>query len=103
MTVRPHDVVDLYLAPVALSVDANLQSLSGFSSEKIDGAVALATNLDPIGIDGRQRAVLETVTHLVEMHGWSASWHERGLLLSHEEHRLVLGIPPSLHTYLGGG
>lgn len=102
MTIRPHDIVDLYLAPVALSVDANLQSLSGLSSEKIGGEVALVTNLDPRDTDERRRAVLETVTHLVEMHGWSASWHERGLQLSHEEHRLVLGIPPSLHTYLGG-
>jgi hypothetical protein len=56
MTVKPHDVVDLYLAPVALSVDANLQSLSGFSSEKIDGAVALVCcQVDPprnMGVGG---------------------------------------------------
>lgn len=100
MTLRPHDIADLYLAPLALHLDANLELLSGKSPEEVDLEVAIATNREPQGAADRREALLDTVTHLVDMQGWSASWHDRGLRLTHDGHSMVLGIPASLRSYL---
>lgn len=102
MAQRPHDMVDLYLAPVALSVDAALAELADLSDEELAGAVALRTNTEPHTPEERQRAMLEAVTHLVELHGWTAGWADRGLELSHEDHRLVLGVSASVRGFLAG-
>jgi len=100
MTTRPHDIADLYLAPLALHLDASLERLSGKSPEELDLEVAMVTNREPKGAADRREALLDTVTHLVDMQGWTASWHVRGLHLAHDEHSMVLGIPASLRTYL---
>ena len=102
MTIRPHDVVDLYLAPVALGVDAELARLSEMSQRDLELEIALDTNQEPRTSEARRRALLETVTHRVELHGWTAAWHDRGLRLAHEDHHLVLGVPPNLQSYLAG-
>jgi hypothetical protein len=95
-------MVDLYLAPVALSVDAALAELAELSGDELAGAVALRTNTEPHTAEERRAAMLEAVTHLVELHGWSADWADRGLELSHEDHRLVLGVPESVRGFLAG-
>ena len=78
MAIRPHDVTDLYLAPVVLAVDARIEQLG---------------QLDKDGL-------LRTVTHLVDCHGWESSWDPRGLRLTHDAHTFVLGIPAVFHEYL---
>lgn len=100
MNHRPTDIVDLHLAPLALRLDSNLERLSGMSPSELDLEIALATNGEPQGFEKRQKALLNTVTHLVDLHGWTASWHSRGLNLAHHEHSLVLGVPDNLRSYL---
>jgi hypothetical protein len=100
MTQRPHDMADLYLAPVALSVDAALADLADLSGDALAGEVALRTNGEPRTPDERRRAMLEAVTHLVDLHGWTVAWVDRGLELSHDGHRLVLGVPESVRAFV---
>ena len=48
--------------------------------------------------DGAERrdALLATLTDGLELHGWKAKWHDRGLRLTHGEHSVVL-----LHDRIG--
>lgn len=100
MTERPHDIPDLYLAPVALAVDARLADLGKLSVPELRQAVAAASDLGDWTRDMRSRALLETVGHLVERHGWDLDWDPRGVRLKHGEHTIVLGIPPVFEEYL---
>jgi hypothetical protein len=52
--------------------------------------------------DVREVAVLRTIGHLIDLHGWSLSWEERGVRLSHGKHALVLGVPANVHRYVVG-
>lgn len=97
---RPHNLTDLYLAPVVLSIDAELELLRGKSEEDLPMYIALATNQEPRSISERRRYLLEALTRFQDMHGWAATWHPRGLRLSNADHHLVLGVPLNVHTYL---
>ncbi|CAN5488592.1 hypothetical protein BH09ACT12_BH09ACT12_12980 [soil metagenome] len=100
MTVRPHDVSDLYLAPVVLELDQRLGAFEGMSAKEIELRVALETDRQPRERSDRPQLVLQSLTHALETHGWEIGWAHRGLLVSHDAHRLVLGIPESLRAYL---
>lgn len=103
MTRRPHDVEDLFLAPVALAVDEALAALAGLSQAELGEAVAVRTNSQPRTDEERRAAMLEAVTHLVDLHQWEATWDERGLALTHSSHGLVLGVPRNVLEYVGTG
>ncbi len=100
MTTRPHDVVDLYLAPVAIELDRRLRAFEGLSEKDIDYHVAVSTNREPGPREDRPRLVLADLTHALETHGWGLDWVPRGLRMSNDDHELVLGIPESLRVYL---
>lgn len=100
MTKRPHDVTDLYLAPVALGLDAELESLAGLSPDALTREIALRTDHEPSTGDERRVALLAAISHLVETHGWRLAWSERGVEMSHDDHRLVLGVPASVRDYV---
>jgi hypothetical protein len=96
----PHDYTDLFLAPVALHVDERLQGLAGLDRDALHERVSLETNHDAWTRSGRAQDVVDTVTYLLEMHGWRASWDPRGVRLSHDSHTLVLGVPPNVAAYV---
>lgn len=100
MALRPHDRSDLFLAPVALEVDARLSELGEMSMDELNMRVALAANVDTRFPAERERGLLTTVTHLIEMHDWQAAWDTRGLRLSHADHGLTLGCPPNFAAFL---
>lgn len=100
VTARPHDVTDLYLAPVALGVDQRLEELSGLSAEDVQFRVILDTNREPRSATDREKALIESLTSGLDLRGWQVSRHPRGLLLSHDTHSLVLGIPSNVVSYL---
>jgi hypothetical protein len=102
MTVRPHDVNDLYLAPVALGLDQNIEELAGLSVEEVQYRVILGSDRQPRNAAQREEALLETLTRGVELHGWHVSRHPRGISMAHDSYGLVLGIPDSLVAYLNG-
>jgi len=102
MAQRPHDTTDLYLAPVALEVDARLEELAVLPADDLNYRVALESDIEPGNATERRRALLETVQRGLELHGWTLALHERGLALSHGARAVVLGLPVNLREYLGG-
>ncbi len=100
MTTRPHDVSDLFLAPVVLELNHRLDEFEGLSHDEIELLVALETNQQPRDHGDRADLVLRSLTHLMDTHNWTVDWAPRGLRVSHDDHHLVLGIPGSLRSYL---
>ena len=102
MADRPHDVTDLYLAPVLLAVDAKIEELGKLDKDGLAYEVALESNSLDATRQMREEALIRTITHLTETHHWEFSWDFRGLRLTHDAHTFVLGIPAVFHDYLGG-
>lgn len=102
MADRPHDVTDLYLAPVLLAVDAKIEELGKLDKDGLAYEVALESNSLDTTRQMREEALIRTITHLIETHHWELSWDARGLRLTHDAHTFVLGIPAVFHDYLGG-
>jgi hypothetical protein len=102
MTTRPHDVTDLYLSPVVLAVDARIEELGRLSKDQLDYEVALETGSPDFTRQMREEALIRTIAHPIEPHGWKLSWDPRGLRLHHDTHSLVLGIPAVFAEYLEG-
>ena len=100
MTTRPHDITDLYLAPVALAVDARIEELGRLDAAALAFEVAVESDLPDITRRIREDALLRAITHLIDCHDWELSWDPRGLRLAHEGHAFVLGIPAVFAEYL---
>ena len=102
MATRPHDVADLYLAPVVLTVDARIEELGQLDAKRLAFEVALESDSLDVTHKMREEALIRTVQHLIDCHGWQLSWDPRGLRLTHDGHTLVLGVPAVFHDYLAG-
>lgn len=102
MAARPHDVTDLYLSPVVLAVDARIEDLGHLSRDQLAYEVAFESGSPDFTRSMREEALIRTITHLIDRHGWEFNWDPRGLRLSHDAHALVLGIPAVFGEYLDG-
>lgn len=100
MAARPHDITDLYLAPVVLAVDARIEEFGHLDKDGLAYEVALESDSPDLTRRMREEALIKTVTHLIERHGWELSWDPRGLRLTHDAHTFVLGIPAVFLEYL---
>lgn len=101
MADRPHDVTDLYLAPVLLAVDAKIEKLGELDKDGLAYEVALESDSLDVTRQMREEALTRAITHLIEMHHWEAGWDPRGLRMTHGVHTFVLGVPAVFHDYLG--
>ena len=102
MTTRPHDVTDLYLAPVVLAVDARIEELGQLDADQLAHKVAFQSDSQDYTPQLREEALIETITAMIECHGWKLSWDPRGLRLTHEAHTFVLGVPAGFGEYIHG-
>jgi hypothetical protein len=102
MAIGPHDVADLYLAPVALAVDARIEELRHLDEDQLEHKVAFQSDSQDYTPELREQALIKTITSLVDCHGWDLSWDPRGLRLSHGAHTFVLGIPAGFREYIDG-
>lgn len=100
MATRPHDITDLYLAPVVLNVDARIEELGHLDKDRLAYEVALESDSPDITRRMREEALIRTVTHLMDCHDWEFGWDSRGLRLTHDAHTFVLGIPAVFVEYL---
>ena len=50
-----------------------------------------------------QHVLIEHLTRTLELHGWQLAWGERGLVVSHGDNDLTLGISEVTRDYLTGG
>ena len=98
----PHDVSDLYLAPVILSIDSRLDDLGTLDAHALAQRVAIESNRPDWNREEREQALLASIQHFVDCRGWEMTWDPRGLRLSHDEHTVVLGVPANLAQYLSG-
>ena len=103
MADRPHDVTDLYLAPVLLAVDARIEELGKLDKGGLAYEVALESDSPGITRHMRKEALIRTISHLIDTHHWEFSWDPRGLRITHHAHTFVLGIPAVFLDYLGDG
>jgi hypothetical protein len=101
MSDRPHDVTDLYLAPVLLAVDARIEELGELEKGRLAYEVELESDLPGLTRQLREEALIRTITHLTDTHHWTFSWDPRGLRMTHDAHTFVLGVSPVLIDYLG--
>lgn len=102
MTTLPHDVSDLYLAPVVLALEARIEELGALTLEELGDTVALEADIADFTRELRQAGLVRTVQHLVDCHGWDLSWHPRGIRVAHSNHQLVLGVPESFRQFVRG-
>ena len=100
MATRPHDITDLYLAPVLLAVDARIAELGRLDRNGLAYEVALESDSPDFTRAMREEALIKTITHTIDQHAWEFSWDERGLRLAHDTHTFVLGIPAVFRDYL---
>jgi hypothetical protein len=100
MPARPHDITDLYLAPVALTVDARIEELGSLDKERLAYEVALESDSPDFTREMREDGLIRAITHLIETHDWEFSWDPRGLRVTHDAHTFVLGIPAVFVEYL---
>jgi hypothetical protein len=102
MSDRPHDVTDLYLAPVLLAVDARIEELGRLDRAGLAYEVALESDLPDMTRQLREEALIRAITHLADTHHWTFGWDPRGLRMTHDAHTFVLGLPPALLDFLAG-
>lgn len=100
MAAKPHDLTDLYLAPVVLGVDARIEELGRLDKNGLAYEVALESDEPDFTRGMREEALIRTLTHLIDRHGWEFRWDPRGLRLTHDAHTFVLGIPAVFLEYL---
>jgi hypothetical protein len=100
MADRPHDVTDLYLAPVLLAVDARIEELGRLDKAGLAYEVALESDTPDVTRLMREEGLIRTITHLTDTHHWAFAWDPRGLRLTHDEHTLVLGVPAVFRDFL---
>jgi len=101
MTIRPRDVSDFHLAPVALRLDTELETLARLDDMMLDDRISFRVSKVPRTTEERRETLLSTVIAPLDMHGWEAAWDPRGLRISHGDNALVLGIPANVSAYLG--
>lgn len=103
MTTRPHDIPDLFLAPVVLAIDAKIEQLARLDARQLAYEVALESDSPDLTRKMREGALIRTLEHLIDTHQWTLSWDSRGLRLTHDGHTLVLGVPATFGEYVSAG
>lgn len=93
MTTRPHDICDLYLAPVALKIDRELDDLAGDAAEDIVTWIAMCTDRKAHSRDERHDLARRALQHLVDTHGWDVRHDAREIRLTHQGHSPRPGNP----------
>ena len=83
-------------------LDARIEELSRLDKDALAYEVALESDEPDFTRDMREDALIRTVTHLIDCHGWEFRWDPRGLRLAHDAHTFVLGIPAVFLEYLEG-
>lgn len=101
--IAPRDVSDLLLAPLALRLDQELEGLDGLTVAELQLRLSLETNWDPHTSEQRRQLLLEVLERFLQTHEWTLSWGDRGLVLTHDDRRLVLGIPANVRAFLADG
>jgi hypothetical protein len=102
MPTLPHDIADLHLAPLLLTLDERLEEMGRLTVDELRGQVAVISDQPDWTRELRSAALLVAVGRFTDCHGWTLAHHPRGLQVSHDDHRVVLGVPTNFGDYLLG-
>lgn len=102
MPTLPRDLEDLRLAPVLLALDAQIEAMAQLGGSELSARVALESGMSDRTPAQRELALLESVRHCIDLHGWRLARDPRGIRLTHDAHSLVLGAPASFDAYVSG-
>ncbi|HEY0951866.1 hypothetical protein [Nocardioides sp.] len=100
MTVRPHDLTDLLLAPTLIDLDDVLEAIGDLNPGELAFEVILVTNQEPRDAGERAAMLLEFLRFRLDLHRWSLALTDRGLSVEHGGRAVVLGLPPNVRDYL---
>ena len=107
MTLHPHTLRDMALAPVAAEIDLNLQRLRDKDPADIDYELGLALDrpLHENSRDERADHVLQMALRNVDRHGWNVTITDDGcrLHLSGGSVTLDLGLGDTVMRYIEQG
>jgi hypothetical protein len=96
----PHDLADLYLAPVALGIEARIEELGKLSIDELALEVALASDTPDWSRRWREEALVATIEHLLDLHGWSLVIEDHALRLFHRGRKVLIAMPTRFEEYL---
>ncbi|CAI9413581.1 hypothetical protein [Nocardioides sp. T2.26MG-1] len=102
MTVRPHDITDLLLAPTLIDLDDVLEQLGELNPGELAFEIILATNQEPLDAGERAAMLLESLRVRLDLHRWDLALTDRGLSVEHGGRAVVLGLPSNVRDYLAG-
>jgi hypothetical protein len=97
---KPHDPTDLMLSPVALAIDERIEEFASMDSTELDKRIVWETNMEARTAEEAGRALVASLTYLLDTHGWEVSWDARGVRLHHDNNHVVLGVPDNLMDYV---
>lgn len=101
MSIPPRDLTDLYLSPVAIELDRRLAELSPLTVKELELRIALSTDREASAPEARVELFLQSLAHLIPLHGWELEYEARGVRVRHSDHSLVLGVPDCVRQYVG--
>lgn len=102
MTVRPHDLTDLMLAPTLIDLDDVLDRLGELDPGELAFELILATNHEPRNAAERATVLLDSLRVRLDLHRWELGLTDRGLSVEHGGRAVVLGLPSNVRDYLVG-
>jgi hypothetical protein len=102
MPALPHDVHDLYLAPVVLAVDALVDELGALEPGALAARLAGTSHLADRTRALREAELIQTLRLSTTLHGWELTVEDRGVRLAHDDHSVVIGLSTRLREFLAG-
>ena len=102
MTLIPHDISDVMLAPVVLHVDGRLDEFGRMTSHTLRQHIAVLADLPDQTRALREASLLRALAHHEDLHGWELGLDDRGVRLTHGTHGFTLGLPIAVRDYLDG-
>jgi len=102
MTLLPHDVTDVALAPVLLHIDERLEKYGAMTRPQLREEIALLVDMPDRTRAQREAALLRALEQHADLHGWTLNLDARGIRVSHGDHAVTLGVPLLVRDFVDG-
>ncbi|MDI1289199.1 MAG: hypothetical protein PSX37_04505 [bacterium] len=96
----PRNPSDLFLAPLLIRLDQELDEFAGLSRPDLDYRIVLETNALTNTPGLREQALTTALAQIIDTHDWQLEIVGRGLRVSHGGNHVTLGLPESVRVFL---